>query len=387
MGGTKYIYEVIKKLSAHYKIVVVVENSSSLAISTYKKIKNVKLVNQEKPTSTSILYWLLLPVNIYGDIVAAKKIVESIQGSKIYISSMFPMNIVTTFLQGSKIQLCFEPFSFFYDKDFIKRFPIAKYLLIRLLALIYSPLDIFTVRKQNSVVTLNNTTKRAIEKIYKVNSTSIFTGIDLKHFHYYISKSVADKYKGKKVIVHSTDYSPVKRTDAMIKIFYKVSQRVKDAYLVITTTIDDTKEKEKLVNLARDLNIEHKVEFAGFIDYRLLPQIYSVAHVLVQCSYSEMSGTTSMALPVKEALSCGTIAIRYPVQNEDVSDGVNGYLVDPRNEEKMVKTIIKILKLDKARLKSMKLAARNSMINRYSWDKTARALSEIINNNLENQYD
>jgi glycosyltransferase involved in cell wall biosynthesis len=40
-----------------------------------------------------------------------------------------------------------------------------------------------------------------------------------------------------------------------------------------------------------------------------------------------------MSLPVKEALACGTAVIRSDATDEDVEDGISGYLIDPANSQ------------------------------------------------------
>ena len=374
MGGTKYIYEIIKRLSLDNEVVVIVENASDYSFKMYQDI-GVKLVSLNKLTSTSILYWLTLPYQILDTKSRVQKIVDS--GGKVIVS-MFPLNTVAKLLKIEYYQLCFEPFAFFHDPDFISGFSLIKQIFIKLLKVLYSQLDIISTRSAKAIITLNQVTQKGIAKIYHSKSTPIYTGIDTKHFYPHISKSLSKKYQGYQVIVHSTDYSPVKNTNLMIDIFESIHQVKPQTKLLITSTQENITVLNKLKQTVENLGLTNSVEFLGFVDYDLLPQIYSLAKVLVQCSYSELSGTTSMALPVKEALACGTLCIRSPITKEDVVDGVTGYLVDPRDKELMVEKTIKILEMSSLDYDKSAKLARDKIVHQYSWDNTVKAFSSII---------
>lgn len=379
MGGTKYIYEVIKRLKNTFDITVVVDNASQEAIKQYKETK-VEIISPKTITSTSLLYWLFLPVHIIKMRNFLKTKIKQKKSMKtVIVSSMFPANVVASLLPYSHIQYCFEPFAFFFDKEFVKNFPLVKRLLISLAKLLWSKLDIWATKRADKLITLNNTTAKYINEVYSRNSNISFAGIDTKHFTPFVENKLKKKYQNKLVIVHSTDYTPVKGTDRMIKIFSEVKKVISSAHLLITSTIRNEPEKTRLEKLAVGLGVAKSIEFLGFVNYKILPQIYSLSKVLVQCSYSERSGTTSMALPVKEAMACGTLAIRFPIKNEDVEDGKTGFLVDPRNTREMVDKIQMILKMDKKRYNIASGHARKYIVNRYTWEATANKIKNVIN--------
>ena len=150
-----------------------------------------------------------------------------------------------------------------------------------------------------------------------------------------------------------------------------IVKKVPNAHLLITTTIEDENEKGNLISLANVLGVEKHVTFLGFVSLEKLPQYYSLANVLVQGSFSEKSGTTSMALPVKEAMCCETPAIRPDVGGNDVIDGESGYLVDPRDKSIMVEKIVLLLENDKLSQK-MGRRARKYITKNYTWENTAQ---------------
>ena len=380
MGGTKFVYEVIKKLNKDFRILVIVENSTEEAKKKYDDI-GIKLISLNKTTSTSRFYWISFPIQIFIDFVTIKHLLQPYD-YQCMVTSMFPMNIFPHLLRKKHVQYCFEPFAFFHDPDFIKNFPVIKRSLIKLTSFFYKWLDVSATKSANSVITLNNTTAKFINEVYKIKPRISFTGIDTKHFHPFVSQELLAKYKNVDVIIHSTDYTPVKGTDLMIKIFARIKKQNPKVRLLITSTINNAREKDKLGTIAQKLGVKNDVEFLGFIDYDILPQLYSVAKVLVQCSYSERSGTTSMALPVKEAMACGTLCIRFPIKGEDVVDGVTGYLVDPRDMQEMTNKIIKILNMKQDKYQRASKKARTTIVDKYNWvytsDIVKREIDSII---------
>lgn len=375
MGGTKYIFEVLKRLAPQYDLTVIVEDALPSATELYTK-QGIKLINLHKLSTNNIIYWLTFPWQLLMTVLKVKKLLPR---QSIVVSSMFPMNVVAALTHSPAHQLIFEPFAFFHDPDFQKGFPLLKRILLRLLKFLYGPLDIWATRKSAQILTLNTVTQKGIRQIYRRDSTPVYTGIDSTHFHPHVSAVLKKKYQGKHILIHSTDYTPVKGTNRMIRLFARVKQLDPLAHLLITTTIRNSTQEAAYRQLSTDLAVADSIEFLGFVDYDLLPELYSLAKILVQCSYSELSGTTSMALPVKEALACGTAAIRSPVTKEDVEEGVTGYLVDPRNEDLMVKRIMQLLKLTPAQLSKLARIARAKIVKLYTWEQTATKISRIIN--------
>src|SRR3989337_625543 len=115
MGGTKFIYQVIseiKKSRKIGKIIIGVERSSKLIKKNNLKLKDT-----------------------------------------IVISSMFPMNVVAEFSGIKHIQNCYEPFAFFYDEEFISQFSWLRKIFLKILALIYIPLDTWATKRAEVLLT------------------------------------------------------------------------------------------------------------------------------------------------------------------------------------------------------------------------------------------
>jgi glycosyltransferase involved in cell wall biosynthesis len=382
MGGTKFVHHVISELKKNKnikRITVIVENTSDFSMKQYSDI-NVELISLNSSSSNNPLYWLFLPFILTKNYFKIKKIYLNYKLTKensVTFSGMFPMNVVANFLNTNHVQNCFEPFAFFYDNNFISQFHPLKKKFIQILKIIYSPIDIWATKRSLNVLTLNNTTQRMIANIYSIKSIKTQAGVKSSLFKPYISKTIKNKYKNKVVAIHSTDYSPIKRTDLVIKSFAKATKNINNALLLITSTIYNETRQNKLIYLSDSLGIKNKVIFLGFLPIIELPQYYSLANVMIQGAFSEKSGTTSMSLPVKEAMCCETPAIRPDLGGEDVEHGKTGFLVDPRDTSLVAKKISILLK-DSKLSNSMGKRARKFIVKKYTWKNTAQIFIKQI---------
>ncbi|HEV7918065.1 MAG TPA: glycosyltransferase [Solirubrobacterales bacterium] len=382
-GGTKYIYEVVRRLAERRPVEVIVERASDYWKERYAAA-GVPLHEISKSTSTSKLYWLGFPRNLRGDRAAIDDLIERTDASAL-VSSFFPMNQICVEL-GQKhslrhSHLCFEPFPFFHDREVTGLYPLPNRILMGVLAMLYGRIDEAGVRGADALLTLNKVTAGSIERVYgRSDAIPVYTGVDLDFFHPYGDDELADlraKHGDGPLAIHSTDFSPIKRTDLALAAF--AAAAVPGSKLLITSTIDDRGGLEAMMSQARDLGIEDQTKYLGFVDYEDLPRYYSLADVLLQTGTSVNSGATSMSLPVKEALACGTAVIRSHATDEDVDDGVSGYLVDPADSATTGTRLAELLG-DRSRARAFGEAGRGKIAELYRWDRVVdlveRSLSD-----------
>jgi glycosyltransferase involved in cell wall biosynthesis len=378
MGGTKFIFEVIKSISkvSGVEIEVFVEKTSGFAKEQYIEI-GVPIHITTDVSSSDFYYWpLLLKYIRKNRAILSDKIAKF----DIAIASMFPMNAVIAKLPIRKVQYCFEPYSVFYDREMIKGLPLfhLKRWAAPFFSTLFKRLDIESTRTMEIVFTLNEVTRSTLKEIYEVDAIPTFAGIDLNVFKPTLSQTLMNEYEGKRILIHSTDFTPIKGTNLIIQALPMIVDEFNNALLLITSTVQNEKEKERLLKQARNLGIEQNIKFLGFLPYDQLPAYYSLAEVLLQAGVGVMAGATSMSLPVKEAMACGTPAIRHPVTNEDVEDNISGYLVDATDTKRYAEAVRKILK-DRKKTELMGSSARETVVSKYSWD----SVRDIILTNLE----
>ena len=380
-GGTKYIYEVVRRLAERRPVEVAVERASDLWRERYASA-GIPLHEIAAATSTSKAYWLTFPRYLRSDRRAIESLVDRV-GPSALVSSFFPMNYLSGEIARPRglhhVHLCFEPFPFFHDREVTALYPPVNRALMRGLGLLYGRLDREGVGGADALLTLNKVTADAIERVYgRADAVPIYAGVDLDFFRPYSDAELADlraRHGSGPFAIHSTDFSPIKRTDLALEAF--AAAGVDDARLLITSTIDDADGLAAMRSHAERLGIADRVVYLGFVAYEDLPRYYALADVLLQTGTSLNSGATSMSLPVKEALACGTAVIRSHATDEDVEDGISGYLVDPADTRATGARLAELL-CAPARAAAFGRAGHHRVAGLYRWDKVVDAVSAAI---------
>lgn len=379
-GGTKYIFEVTSRLARQREVEVVVESASPLWRERYADA-GIQLTEVGGLTSTSLAYWGSFPYFLRRDLRAVR---HRAVGRPVIVSSFFPMPWIAGRVareQGLRhVSLCFEPFPFFHDQEVIGLYPKWKQHLLAGLRTAYGRVDTQGLASAASVITLNASTMAQIARVYGLDSVPAYAGVDTSLFRPYTEEETADlrqQFGDGPLAVHSTDFSPIKRTDLAIRAFARAAVEVPDAALLVTSTRQDGAAEAHLMRLARDLGVEDRVVYTGFLPFADLPRLYSLASVLLQTGTSAGSGATTMSLPVKEAMACGTAVVRSGATDEDVEDGVSGFLVDPRDIEETGARLAEVLR-DPRTAERMGQAGRNRIVRTYSWDRVLDVIATEV---------
>jgi glycosyltransferase involved in cell wall biosynthesis len=383
MGGTKFVWEVARRIVHRRPITVLVERASDYWRERYAEAQ-VPLREIGGRTSTSSLYWLALPYYLRRDRDA---VTGETRDASAIVSTFFPMHWAANSAAGrwgiTHAHLCFEPFPYFHDREVRGMYPAPKRLLLAYLAAAYGRIDRQGVLEADRLLTLNRTGADSIERIYgRSDARPTYAGIDTDFFHPYSDHELADlraRHGDGPLAIHSTDFSPIKRTDLALRAFASAQGGIANGHskLLVTSTREDRGALAQLRRLAQSLEIEDRVEFLGFVPYEDLPRYYSVADALIQTGTAAVTGATTMALPVKEALACGTAVVRSDATDEDVVDGVSGYLVDPSDSETTGARLAALLN-DRDRAREMGEAGRQRIVELYRWDSVTDIVLEAV---------
>ena len=126
--------------------------------------------------------------------------------------------------------------------------------------------------------------------------------------------------------------NPVKDMSTLIRGFAGAYQSCNKLRLVIA---GDGEEREKLGNLARELGVEQQVTFAGWISGGM-DRFYSALDINVLTSLSE---TFSYALTEGARFHLATISTAVGGIPYLIDDGVNGYLLEPKDFQTLGKRL------------------------------------------------
>jgi L-malate glycosyltransferase len=164
--------------------------------------------------------------------------------------------------------------------------------------------------------------------------------------------------RGEKLVVHISNFRPVKRIDAVVEVFARARRRVPARLLLV----GDGPEVETAARLARTLGIREDVEFLGEQD-PVIP-LLSASDVFLLPSAQESFGLAAL-----EAMACGVpvVASRVGGLPEVIEDGVSGCLHAPADLDGMARSIVWLLS-DAAAHERMASAAVGAAHGRFCED-------------------
>jgi L-malate glycosyltransferase len=165
--------------------------------------------------------------------------------------------------------------------------------------------------------------------------------------------------KGEKLVMHISNFRPVKRVRDVVRIFRKIARAV-PARLVF---VGDGPDRSEAAHEASALGISDRVLFLGKQDS--VAELLACADLFLLPSASESFGLSAL-----EAMASGVpvVASRAGGLPSVVEDGVSGFLAEIGDIDAMAEAGAAVLS-DPARWKSMSEAARASAIERFGVDR------------------
>src|ERR1700749_2685218 len=212
----------------------------------------------------------------------------------------------------------------------------------------YKPVVTFSINKSDGVTAVSEHLKQDTYEFFEVeNDIKVIPNfIDLTRFSLkakdHFKKAIAPE--GEKILVHTSNFRKVKRTEDVVRIFAKVLEKIPSKLLMV----GDGGERTECEQLARDLGVGDSVRFLGKQD--AIEEILSVSDLFLMPSQSESFGLAAL-----EAMAC-----KVPVISSNAGglpelnvDGVTGYLKDVGDIDGMAEKAIYILE-DEDRLNTFK---------------------------------
>jgi len=160
---------------------------------------------------------------------------------------------------------------------------------------------------------------------------------------------------GEKILIHVSNFRAVKRPTDVVEIFCRVQEKLPAVLLMV----GDGPERSSAEWSAQNNGIEKKVHFLGKQDN--IEELIGIADLLLLPSETESFGLVAL-----EAMACEVpvVASRVGGLPEVLSDGLDGFLVEPRDTKSMAERAIEILS-DGARRLEMGRHARETAHSRF----------------------
>lgn len=206
----------------------------------------------------------------------------------------------------------------------------------------FMPIVKFSIEESNGVTAVsrflkektltNYNIQKEIEVIYNFIDTDIYKPQPSVEFRKHIAPN------GEKVLVHTSNFRPVKRVPDIIRILEKVNKEIPTKLILV----GDGPERGECERLAREINIHQNVVFLGKQD--ALAEILNSADLFIMPSQSESFGLSAL-----EAMACGKPVISSSVGGlpELVIHNETGFIAEIGDVERMAKYTIDLLKNEK----------------------------------------
>ncbi len=356
-GGSRFIFEVAKRLKKKYSVTVFCECVSNEWKQEFA-LQRIPVVSLLPITSTSLVYWLFFPFFFLLD---AYNLHKKLPKDSLVLTYMFPMHAALALIGRSYLCYCFEPFAFFYDPSLLASFPKYKRAVLKVLSFLYAPLDAWGVASSRKLLAINPSVGRWIKKIYS-RSPDVYTylGVDTKKFHPQVRIPQAEV-----ILMHSTDYTPLKGTQLLLEALPSVQSR--NWKLYISESVTNVHAQEKCKEYLRDQGLEKNVTFLGHVPFDKLSDLYANADIYCFTGDPRSTGATAASLSVLEAAASGLPVIRSCGNTDEVLSGVTGLVVNPLKREQLAKAIDLLVQSNVLRIKFSR-AARRHILSRYTWE-------------------
>jgi N-acetyl-alpha-D-glucosaminyl L-malate synthase BshA len=162
--------------------------------------------------------------------------------------------------------------------------------------------------------------------------------------------------KGEKIVMHISNFRPVKRIPDVVEVFARISKEV-PARLVL---VGDGPERPRAMEKAQELGVKDQVLFLG--KHQSVDELLACADLFLLPSKNESFGLAAL-----EALACGTPVIASAMGGlpEVVTHGETGFLFPMGSVEEMAEAGIALLK-DPGLWSRFSQAARADAVARFS---------------------
>ena len=224
----------------------------------------------------------------------------------------------------------------------------------------YLPITRFSIEQSDGVTSISHYLKRHTLSVFGVGEQmrviQNFVNCDLYYPHRDEEARAKFAPGGEKILVHLSNFRPVKRVLDAVRVAAKVRRELPCKLIMI----GDGPDRGPAEYLARDLGVENDVLFLG--KQNRVPELLATADLLLLPSEMEAFGLAAL-----EAMACGVppIATQTGGVPELITEGVDGFLAPVGDTDAMAAYAISLL-TDAARYAQVSTAARRAAETRFA---------------------
>ena len=227
----------------------------------------------------------------------------------------------------------------------------------------YFPITKFSIEKSDGITSISDYLRRETVNVFGVTNEIrvIKNFVNCELYHPDNEKTGASRFApaGEKLLIHVSNFRPVKRVFDCIRILAEVRKSV-PAHLLM---VGDGPDRGPAEHLARELNLDHHVSFLGKQNH--VERLIALAHVLLMPSTLESFGLVAL-----EAMACGVVPIATRVGGvpELITDGEDGFLQSPGDVTTQAARVVALLSDDNLHYRMAKTGRWNAS-ERFCTDK------------------
>ena len=229
------------------------------------------------------------------------------------------------------------------------------------------------LRRSAAAIAVSESTKKDLIKLYHLPAEKIhviYEGYETGLFYpRENTQTVTRTYGLERYIHYGGNILPHKNVGTLIQAFKLITSNV--PHQLVLQGRRDSKYAVGLETMVKELGLEGRVVFLGYVPLNHLPYLYGGATVFVTVSLSEGFG-----LPPLEAMACGTPVVASKTSSLPEVVGDAGILVDPNDAEQIARALLRVIEHPELRADLSRKAMKRAAL--FSWSKAARQTLEVL---------
>jgi N-acetyl-alpha-D-glucosaminyl L-malate synthase BshA len=227
----------------------------------------------------------------------------------------------------------------------------------------YFPITRFSIAQSNGVTTISDYLRVRTNEVFgdtgEIRVIKNFVNCQIYRPDEVKSGASAYAPAGEKLLIHLSNFRPIKRAADCIRILAEVRRSV-PAHLLM---VGDGPDCGTCELLARQLKVHQHVSFLGKRNH--VEQLIPLAHVALMPSELEAFGLVAL-----EAMACGVVPVATRVGGvpELVTDGVDGFLEPMGDIHAQAARVVELLR-DEQLHSRMAKAGRQAAVERFSTEQ------------------
>jgi len=210
----------------------------------------------------------------------------------------------------------------------------------------FEPVITFAINQSDAVTAVSDSLKADTYAHFKVKREIhvIPNFIDMQRYEGCSTEGVLKAFapKGERLILHTSNFRPVKRVEDVVEVFSKLRKKIPSKLLLV----GDGPERPKIEALCRKLGTCDDVHFLGKL--KNVEEVYSVADLFLLPSETESFGLAALEAMASRVPVISSNTGGIPEINEN---GVTGFLSNVGDTDDMASNALKLLRDDELHAK------------------------------------